>query len=93
MEDPTHHSRTSQTEAFVSELMRLLSCNSEAVGMNVRETVKELVSYELSPPVYPYLFHCMTVESMKAFGIDGKLLISESNTALLTSWCPLCSTY
>lgn len=82
LEDPTHHSRTSQTEAFVSELMRLLSCNSEAVGMNVRETVKELVSYELSPPVYPYLFHCMTVESMKAFGIDGKLLISESNTAL-----------
>ena len=82
LEDPTHHSRTSQTEAFVSELMRLLSCNNDTVGMNVRETVKELVSYELSPPVYPYLFHCMTVESMKAFGIDGKLQISESNTGL-----------
>ena len=82
MEDATHHSRTSQTEAFVSELMCLLSCHNETVGLNVRETVKELVSYELSPPVYPYLFHCMTIESMKAFGVNGKLLISESNTAL-----------
>ena len=82
LEDATHHSRTSQTEAFISELMQLLSCANTAVGMNIRETVKELISYELSPPVYPYLFQCMMTESARVFGEDGHLVISESNTAL-----------
>ena len=57
--------RTSQTEAFVSELMHLLRCDNEAVGVQIRETVKELISYELSPAVYPYLFECMMTESGK----------------------------
>lgn len=55
--------RTSQTQAFVNELVQLLRCDNEAVGVQLRETVKELVSYELSPPVYSYLFQCMTDES------------------------------
>ena len=58
-------SRTSQTEAFVSELMHLLRCDNEALGVQIRETVKELISYELSPAVYPYLFECMMTESGK----------------------------
>ena len=43
--------------------MQLLRCDNEAVGMQLRETVKEMVSYELSPPVYSYLFQCMSEES------------------------------
>lgn len=58
-------SRTSQTQAFITELMQLLRCDSEAIGVQIRETVKELVSYELSPLVYPYLFQCMMEDSMK----------------------------
>ena len=63
--------RTSQTEAFVSELMHLLRCDNEAVGVQIRETVKELISYELSPAVYPYLFECMLTESGKVCGGGG----------------------
>lgn len=82
LEDCLQHSRASQTEAFISELMQLLSCDNEAVGVNIRETVKELVSYELSPPVYPYLFQCMTAESMKVVGMERQPVINDSNTAL-----------
>lgn len=69
--DDKKPSRGSQTEAFVSELMHLLRCDSEAVGVQIRETVKELISYELSPPVYPYLFQCMMSESSKVRGREG----------------------
>ncbi len=61
-------SRTSQTQSFVNELMQLLRCDNEAVGVQLRETVKEMVSYELSPPVYSYLFQCMTDETSKVHG-------------------------
>ncbi len=66
--DSEDKSRTSQTESFVNELMQLLRCDNEAVGVQIRETVKELVSYELSPPVYSYLFQCLTDESSKVWG-------------------------
>ena len=82
LDDCLQHSRASQTEAFISELMQLLSCDNEAIGLNIRETVKELVSYELSPPVYPYLFQCMTAESMKVVGKERQPMINDSNTAL-----------
>ena len=65
LEDGDKNSRTSQTQAFITELMNLLRCDSEAIGVQIRETVKELVSYELSPLVYPYLFQCMMEDSMK----------------------------
>ena len=70
------HSRTSQTEAFVSELMHLLRCDNEAVGVQIRETVKELISYELSPAVYPYLFECMMTESGKVSTCIGTIIIN-----------------
>lgn len=63
--DSDDKTRTSQTESFVNDLIQLLRCDNEAVGVQLRETVKELVSYELSPPVYSYLFECMTDESSK----------------------------
>ena len=81
LEDPSN-ARTSQTETFVAELIFLLSCHNEAIGVNIRETVKELVSFELSPPVYPYLFRCMVVETSGIFS-DGRLVIQERYTALI----------
>jgi len=63
--DPDDKQRTSQTESFVNELMQLLRCDNEVVGVQLRETVKGLVSHELSPPVYSYLFQCLTNESAK----------------------------
>ena len=39
---------------FVSELMHHLRCDNEALMVQIRETVKELISYELiSPVIYP----------------------------------------
>ena len=73
--DSEDKNRTSQTESFVNDLMQLLRCDNEAVGVQLRETVKELVSYELSPPVYPYLFECMTDESSKVRGRGLQIVI------------------
>ena len=81
LEDPST-TRTSQTETFIAELIFLLSCHNEAIGVNIRETVKELVSFELSPPVYPYLFQCMVVETSGIFS-EGRLVIQERHTALI----------
>lgn len=63
--DDNKSSRTSQTQSFVNELMQLLRCDNEALGVQLRETVKEMVSYELSPSVYSYLFQCMNDETSK----------------------------
>lgn len=73
---------TSQTETFISELIDLLSCHNEAIGVNIRETVKEMVSFELSPPVYPYLFQCIVVEMSGIFS-QGHLVIQDRYTALI----------
>lgn len=81
LDDPGS-SRTSQTEAFVAEIIYLLSCHHEAIGVNIRETVKELVSFELSPPVYPYLFQCIVAETSEIFS-NGKLVIQERHTSLI----------
>lgn len=83
LDDALHHSRTSQTEAFISEVMQLLSCENEAIGVQIRETVKELVSYELSPPVYPYLFQCMVTELLKVYGAERQLVLHDSHTTLI----------
>ena len=73
---------TSQTQSFISELIDLLSCHNEAIGVNIRETVKEMVSFELSPPVYPYLFQCIVVEMSGIFS-QGHLIIQDRYTALI----------
>ena len=81
LDDPAN-TRTSQTEAFVAEIIYLLSCHNESIGVNIRETVKELVSFELSPPVYPYLFQCIVAETSAIFS-DGRLVIQERYTSLI----------
>ena len=79
--------RTSHTESFISELIHLLSFDKEGVGVKIRETVKEFVSSELSPIVYPYLFECMISESFQVgtlslvltpdpfFLVEGRVLL------------------
>ena len=70
-EDGTNSPRcTSQTENFISEVITLLCCDNDTVGVQIRETVKELVSYELSPVVYSYLFQCLQEELAKIYQHD-----------------------
>lgn len=78
-----HQARASQTSVFISELMQLLSCDNEVTGVNIRETVKELVSYELSPSVFPCLFQCINMEFLKVFNVEGVPLVTDKNTALV----------
>ena len=78
-----HQARASQTNVFINELMQLLSCNNEVTGVNIRETVKELVSYELSPSVFPCLFECINMEFLKVFSVEGIPQITDKNTALI----------
>ncbi len=86
LDDVVQHSRTSQTEAFISEVMVLLRCDNEAVGVNIRETVKELVSYELSPPVYPYLFLCMMAETRKVSSMTLITILPRIQALLDKGW-------
>ena len=80
---PHQGGRASQTSIFISELMQLLSCDNEMTGVNIRETVKELVSYELSPTVFPCLFQCISMEFLKVFNVEGIPQITDKNTALI----------
>jgi neurofibromin 1 len=71
--------QTSQTESFIFEVIALLSCDNESVGVNIRETVKEYVSGELSPIIYPYLFQGLQ-EELDRITTDEQLDITEGNT-------------
>lgn len=74
--------KSSQTEAFISDMILLLSCDNEAVGVNIRETVKEFVSGELSPIIYPHLFHGLQEELDRV--VDTQHLdITENNTVFV----------
>ena len=75
---------TSQTENFISEVIALLCCDNDTVGVQIRETVKELVSYELSPMVYSYLFQCLQEELAKIYQRDRQQHdSSELNTVFV----------
>ena len=82
--DDQNYTSRNQTESFIREICALLSCENEAVGIKVRQTVTELVSSELSPVVYPYLFHCLQEETGKMYQVDNvHLALSESNTVFV----------
>lgn len=75
---------SSQTESFINEVIALLSCENETVGVNIRETITELVSGELSPVVYPYLFHCVQEELGRIYQTNQHHLdVTESNTVFV----------
>ena len=75
---------SSQTESFINEVIALLSCENETVGANIRETITELVSGELSPVVYPYLFHCVQEELGRIYQTNQHHLdVTESNTVFV----------
>lgn len=82
--DDASYSSRNQTETFIKEIIALLSCENESVGIKVRQTVTELVSGELSPQVYPYLFHCLQEEMGKIYQADNiHLALTESNTVFV----------
>ena len=82
-DDQGYNSRN-QTESFIKEVIALLSCENESVGINIRQTVTELVSGELSPVVYPYLFHCLQEELGRVYQSDNvHLELTESNTVFV----------
>ncbi len=83
-DDQNSPSSRNQTELFIREIIALLSCENESVGIKVRQTVTELVSSELSPAVYPYLFHSLQEEMGKIYQADNiHLALTESNTVFV----------
>ena len=80
---PTSYAASSsQTEGFISDMIHLLSCDNEAVGVKIRETVKEFVSGELSPVIYPYLFHALQ-EELERIVDTQHLDVTETNTVFV----------
>ena len=83
-EEPSSNRGTSQTETFIVELIGLLSCDNEEIGVNIREGTKEMISRELSSMVLPCLFRCLQRELGKIVHPDSHLPdIGESNTVLV----------
>ena len=80
---PSTSGRGSQTESFINKMINLLSCENEFVGVNIREGVKELVSGELSPVVYPYLFQGLQEELGRIYKPDHNIDVVESNTVFV----------
>ena len=79
---PPSSASSSQTEGFIADMIHLLSCDNEAVGVNIRETVKEFVSGELSPVIYPYLFHALQ-EELERIVDTLHLDVTETNTVFV----------
>lgn len=74
----------SQTEIFITELISLLSCDNEAIGINIRESTKELISRDLGPLVYPCLFQFLQQEMGKIVQPDMQLPdVCDTNTVFV----------
>lgn len=68
---------------FVFNLLRLLICNNERLGMQIQKHVKELVSHEMSSALYPILFDQIKSIVDKFFDQQGQVIVTDVNTQFI----------
>lgn len=68
---------------FISNLLRLLVCNNEKIGLNIQENVKKLVGEEMSPQLYPPLFEQIRTVVEKFFDQQGQVNVTDINTQFI----------
>ncbi|XP_036229152.1 neurofibromin isoform X3 [Bactrocera oleae] len=68
---------------FIGQLLRLLVCNNEKIGSNIQKNVKDLISEEMTPQLYPIVFDQIRSIVEKFFDQQGQVNVSEINTAFI----------
>ncbi|XP_037896099.1 neurofibromin isoform X1 [Glossina fuscipes] len=68
---------------FIGQLLRLLVCNNEKIGLNIQKNVKELVGEEMSTYLYPILFEQIRAIVEKFFNQQGQVNVTDINTQFI----------
>ncbi|XP_055848107.1 neurofibromin isoform X2 [Episyrphus balteatus] len=68
---------------FIGQLLRLLVCSNEKIGLNIQKNVKELVGEEMSPQLYPILFDQIRAIVEKFFDQQGQVNVTDINTQFI----------
>ncbi|XP_071054810.1 neurofibromin isoform X2 [Onthophagus taurus] len=68
---------------FVDLLLRLLVCNNEKFGGQIKKHVTELVGHEMSSALYPILFEQIKTIIDKFFDQQSQVVVSDLNTQFI----------
>ncbi|XP_073824829.1 neurofibromin 1 isoform X8 [Musca autumnalis] len=68
---------------FIGQLLRLLVCSNEKIGLNIQKNVKELVGEEMSTYLYPILFDQIRSIVEKFFDQHGQVNVTDINTQFI----------
>ncbi|KAM7364589.1 neurofibromin 1 isoform 1-T1 [Cochliomyia hominivorax] len=68
---------------FIGQLLRLLVCSNEKIGLNIQKNVKELVGEEMSTYLYPILFDQIRAIVEKFFDQHGQVNVTDINTQFI----------
>ncbi|XP_037955193.1 neurofibromin isoform X2 [Teleopsis dalmanni] len=68
---------------FIGQLLRLLVCSNEKIGLNIQKNVKELLGEEMSSQLYPILFDQIRAIVEKFFDQQGQVNVTEINTQFI----------
>ncbi|XP_065324888.1 neurofibromin-like [Gordionus sp. m RMFG-2023] len=68
---------------FIDNLLQLLVCENEKYGLAVQTYIKDLLSNELHPTLYPILFEQIRMRIDKFFLNTGEVLICEANSRFM----------
>ena len=58
---------------FITDLLSILFCSNEKIGIKMRKDVMEMVGTQLSHALVPYLFENMTQQVLKFFDHGGSV--------------------
>ncbi|XP_075145354.1 neurofibromin 1 isoform X2 [Haematobia irritans] len=68
---------------FIGQLLRLLVCSNEKIGLNIQKNVKELVGEEMSTYLYPILFDQIRAIVETFFDQHGQVSVTDINTQFI----------
>ncbi|XP_055375510.1 neurofibromin [Condylostylus longicornis] len=68
---------------FIGQLLRLLVCSNEKIGLNIQKHVKELIGDEMSSQLYPILFDQIRAIVEKFFDQQGQVNVTDINTQFI----------
>lgn len=72
-----------QVTEFISHLLSLLMVQTEKICASIQRNIKELLSNELNPALYPALFDQIKLYTDKLFDSSGRVNLTELNTMFL----------
>jgi neurofibromin 1 len=68
---------------FISELLKMLTCQNEKFGCQVQRHIQDLLGNELSTLCYPILFEQIKLIIDKFFDNSGQVCVNEQNTLFI----------